>query len=63
MDKMNLFFTARILTSEPEYNSSLIEYEIDKTKLQEREQLLKEKKKKEDTATTILYHSNTTEHS
>ena len=62
MDKMNLFFTARILTSEPEYNSSLIEYEIDKTKLQEREQLLKEKKK-EDTATTILYHSNTTEHS
>ena len=42
---MNLFFTARILTSEPEYNSSLIEYEIDKTKLQEREQLLKEKKK------------------
>ena len=43
---MNLFFTARILTSEPEYNSSLIEYEIDKTKLQEREQLLKEKKKR-----------------
>ena len=33
------------------YNSSLIEQQIDKANLQEREQLLKEKKK--DTATTI----------
>ena len=43
------------------YNRSLIEQQIDKANLEEKEQILKEKKK--DTATTIPHRSNVTEYS
>ena len=43
------------------YNRSLIEQQINKANLQEREQLLKAKKK--ETATNIPYRSNTIERS
>ena len=44
------------------YDRSLIEQQIDKAKLQEREQLLKEKKRKK-LPQISLYRSNTIEHS
>ena len=58
-----LSHTAKMINQFPKrgYKCSLLEQQIDKANLQEREQLLKEKMN--DIPQISLYHSNTTKHS